>query len=436
MRYLFFIILQSFTLLLYAQSIDKQITNVMNHGEWSKLRELYFSYKSDVQTPMLHPLSRFFVAHFYNQPDSALYYGMELLNKYQAQLGNSISSVVILLVEDLAKSGKYQEATDILKRYNDAMKTYGVTTPSNLLALENQYRAIAQKGGFKVLQPQKTVKIPLRYLKSRENPIMLKVNIDLNTYSHDVIYDTGAGQNIMSEELAEKLSLPVYDFPAADAIGIRQKETKYTIVDTLRLGEIVYVNVPFHVADFDMGHPEADSVRMKRGLDCIIGLQTMFPLNEIQFDFQNGYLIVPAIQSPLPSSAPNMFLSGYNQLITSVFDKGSQKEIDVMLDTGASKTSLSMKYYKENQRLFADITPTDTTRMAGLGGVQIVKSISTTWEYSVDHSHFVKEPIIIHTEPVSPVTDNWDCLFGLPSFTRWNKVILNFKDMWVEFQMQ
>ena len=435
MRYILSLILFFIGQIGLCQSIDNQINNAMNNGKWSEVRELYLTHQNEIEIPVFHPLSKFFIAHFYNQPDSALYYGMELLNKYQAQLG-SVSSVVILLAEDLAKSGKYQEATDMLKQYNDAMKTYGVTTPPNLLALENQYRAIAQKGGFKVFRPQETVKIPLRYLKSREDPIMLKVNINLNTYSHDVTYDTGAGRNIMSEELAEKLSLPIYDFSAVDAIGIRQKETKYTIVDTLRLGEIVYVNVPFHVADLGTGHQEADSVLTKIGLDCVIGLQTMFPLNEIQFDFQNGYLVIPAIQSPLPDSAPNMFLSRYNQLITSVFDKGSQKEIDVLLDTGGAKTSLSMNYYKENQRLFADIMPTDTIRMAGLGGVQIAKSISTTWEYSADRVHFVKEPIIIHTEPVSPVTDNWDCLFGLPSFTRYNKVILNFKDMWVQFQMQ
>lgn len=435
MRCILFLILFFIGQIGLCQSIANQINNAMNNGKWSEVRELYLTHQNEIEIPVFHPLSKFFIAHFYNQPDSALYYGMELLNKYQAQLGNSVSSVVILLAEDLAKSGKYQEATDILKRYNDAMKTYGVTTPHNFLALENQYRAIAQKGGFKVFRPQKTVKVPLRYLKSRENPIMLKVNISLNTYSHDVLYDTGAGKNIMSEELAEKLSLPIYDFPAADVIGIRQKETKYTIVDTLRLGEIVYVNVPFQVADFSMGHQEADSVRIKTGFDCLIGLQTMLPLNEIQFDFKNGYLVVPAIQSPLPSSAPNMFLSKYNQLITSVFDKGSQKEIDVLLDTGGSETSLSMKYYKENQRLFTDITPTDSTRMAGMGGVRIVKSISTTWEYSVDRVHFVKEPIIIHTEPMFPESENLDCLFGLPSFTRYNKVILNFKDMWVKFSM-
>lgn len=71
----------------YSQSIDERIGSAVNNGKWQVLRSLYSTEGHKLQSPLLHPLSKFFINHFYNQPDSALYYGTKLLNEHQSELG-------------------------------------------------------------------------------------------------------------------------------------------------------------------------------------------------------------------------------------------------------------------------------------------------------------------------------------------------------------
>ena len=56
----------------YAQSIDEPIGNAMNNKAWSEVRHLYLSEGENIQTPFLKPYTKFFIPHFYNQPDLAI----------------------------------------------------------------------------------------------------------------------------------------------------------------------------------------------------------------------------------------------------------------------------------------------------------------------------------------------------------------------------
>lgn len=418
----------------FSQKADERIGDAINRGEWQKLRSLYQNEGMKLQTSLLHPLSKFFISHFYNQPDSALHYGTLLLNKHQAGLGGSVGGIIFLMAKDLAKKEDFKSAAGLLRQYNDAVKASGAAPDPIFIAFENQYDAIAQKGGFSISCPPKNIKIPVRYLGSRTQPGQVRVNVQINNQLQDAVYDTGSGGNIISKRLADELGLHIYDFSGNDIAGINVSQSSFTIVDSLRLGEIVYKNVPFQVHVFSTGYQEADSVINATGLECVMGLQSMFPLKEIQFDFKNGFLKIPATPSKTPSFAPNIYSSGGDVLVMTVFDKKTNKNIDAMLDTGAAVTSLTSKYYAINKDLFNGIAPDDSLRIAGVGGVKIQKIISTSWEYSTDGSHFMKEPIIINTESDAAVISKYDCHFGLPSLTKYDCVTINFKDMFLKLE--
>lgn len=420
----------------YSQSVDERIGNAINRGEWRELRSLYKDEGTSLQTPILHPLSNFFISHFYNQSDSALYYGAKLLNEHQASLGASVGSVIYLMANDFAKKGEYENAAGILKQYNDALKAGGVRPDSIFIAFENQYHAIARQGGFSMLRPEHDVRIPIKYQKNRKEPGMMFVEAQLNSHTCDVTYDTGAGINMISKQLAKKLCLHIHDFEGTAIDGVGTAGSAFAILDSLRIGDIIYKNVPFQVVDFSTGHQLADSVINEIGLQCVIGLQTMFPLQEIQFDFKNGYLNVPHTQSAVPDYAPNIYISGENVLIMSVFDKKSNKTIDALIDTGASTSHLTSRYYAANRNLFVGITPNDSIRMAGIGGVEIVKAISTTWEYRVGDGHYMNEPILVSTDENVGFVSKYDCLLGLPSLAQYDCVTINFKDMWVRLSSE
>ena len=64
-----------------VKSIDERIGEAMNGSNWAELRSLYMSDGKNLQTPFLKPLSKFFISQFYNEPDSAIKYGKETLEK-------------------------------------------------------------------------------------------------------------------------------------------------------------------------------------------------------------------------------------------------------------------------------------------------------------------------------------------------------------------
>lgn len=104
----------------HAQTIDERIGEAMNSESWHELKALYDAHGQEIQTPFLRPLSEYFIAHFFNRPDTALHYGNILLDKYQTELGGSVSSVMYFMADDAARSGNPEYAGQILHAYNEA----------------------------------------------------------------------------------------------------------------------------------------------------------------------------------------------------------------------------------------------------------------------------------------------------------------------------
>ena len=99
-----------------VKSIDERIGEAMNGSNWAELRSLYMSDGKNLQTPFLKPLSKFFISQFYNEPDSAIKYGKEILEKYQDELNSSVPSIMYFMAEDYATLGHYDKASALLQR--------------------------------------------------------------------------------------------------------------------------------------------------------------------------------------------------------------------------------------------------------------------------------------------------------------------------------
>lgn len=435
-KVMFVLIALTLSIVGYSQSIDERISNTINKSEWQELRSLYSAEGGQLQSPLLHPLSKFFINHFYNQPDSALYYGAKLLSEHQPELGSSVGGIIYLMADDFAKVGDYENASNLLHQFNEALKAAGVAPAPTFVAFENQNRIIAQRGGFSVARLEHDVTIPLVYHHTRRDPGMIFVRTKLNNVECNATYDTGAGVNVLSQELADRLGVCVHDFAGVEIVGVHSDSSKFAIVDSLCLGDIVYRNVPFQIVDFATGHHAADSALEQLNLQCVIGVQTMLPLEEIQFDFKNGNLIVPAKQTQKPNAAPTIYLSGENALILSIHDKRSGAMIDALLDTGASVTQLTSKYYHQNKELFLGITPSDSIRMAGIGGIKVAKTISTQWDYRINDTDCSEDSVVINTDLDVDAVSQYDCLFGLSSLTQHDLVTINFKDMCMKLSLE
>ena len=91
-------------------------------------------------------------------------------------------------------------------RLDEAFKQAGADTPPVFLAFEGQYRAMAGHGALRVERPACDVVVPMRYHHDdRRDPVMLFVPAELNGVACEVNYDTGAGANVMSQEMADRI---------------------------------------------------------------------------------------------------------------------------------------------------------------------------------------------------------------------------------------
>lgn len=433
-KYLFIVVSFACSLLAYGQSVDKSINEAINKSQWFELRELYQNHSAEVQTAVLHPLSKFFIHHFFNQPDSALYYADQLLTKHQAELGGSASSFIFLMSQNFAKLGQYTNAAGILEQYNGMFRAQNLEPNPLFVSYEKQYQAIAELGGFRTHRPAKDIQIPISYRDEAGKPSLIQLGTRINGQAHQAVWDTGAGENIISLELAEALKLPIFDFAGTEVVStVGVSQSAFTIIDSLQLGEIVYTHVPFQVLQMKGPNAEANAQIKRMGLDFILGVPCMLALEEIQFDFKHNLLRIPAQPSPAPAFAPNLCCSVERTFIVSILDKRSQKTIEGLLDTGSVSTTLTSRYYAANADLLRDFSSTETLRTAGMGGVKTAQVISTSWEYSIDGTHFQKEPIRIEVGSDTQIKPIYDCVLGTPSLSKYDTVTLNFKDMYLRF---
>lgn len=417
----------------HAQTIDERIGEAMNSESWHELKELYDAHGQEIQTPFLRPLSEYFIAHFFNRPDTALHYGNILLEKYQAELGGSVGSLMYFMADDAARSGYPEYAGQILHAYNEACKQAGLSDMS-FVELEQQYNVLAKCGGFKVEKPKKDVSIPIVYHSGkRKDPVSVSVDAEINGKKVRFNYDTGAGVNVMSHEMASELGITPIDSAGIKLKGVTTIASRFAIADSIKLGDIVYRNVPFQIIDFSTGNAEADAKMRETGLQCVLGSQTMMPLGEIWFDFASSCLVVPKEPSPKPDYAPNMYRDAANAFVVNVYDYASDSNIEAVLDTGASYGGHTFKYYDKNRNLFEGVTPSDTIRYAGAGGVGYSKVCYKDMQYNIGGQTLRSDSATVSMEG-SIQGEAHEMLLGLPVMTKFDRMIINFTDMWVKFE--
>ncbi|MBS7372604.1 MAG: aspartyl protease family protein, partial [Muribaculaceae bacterium] len=178
--------------------------------------------------------------------------------------------------------------------------------------------------------------------------------------------------------------------------------------------------------------PLANKKLEELGYECVIGNQTMMPLGEICFDFDRMQLVIPASYTPTPTYAPNFYRSPQRLFHLSLIEGCSGRKVDAIVDSGASGSILTNRYYKKNENRFTGRTATDSLRMAGVGGVNVVKTIPVSWTFTLAGKQYTETNIPVVTS--SEQNEEYDCRIGLPTLMAHKKFIINFKNMWMRFE--
>lgn len=415
-----------------VKTIDERIGNAMNNSDWAELRSLYLSEGNSLQTPFMKPLSKFFISQFYNEPDSAVEYGKEILEKYQGELSSSVPSIIYFMAEDYAALGHSDKASALLHSLNEAYIKAGQPANPTFEGWEDIYSKLSERKPFAVAKPNHDACVPLYVHRGADgNPEMLYVAASINGKEAKCTYDTGAGINIMTPEFAKRIGAKVIQVKNISMLGMSYVQSDgLVVVDSLRLGELVYRNVPFVVVDMRTDNALANKKLKELDYSCVIGSQTMLPLGEICFDFDRMQLSIPASCSPSPDYAPNFYRSAQHGFHLSLIDGLSGRRIDALVDTGASGSLLTYRYYKKNEAYFEGKTATDSLRSAGVGGVSVVRTIPVDWSYSLAGKKYEEQNIPV---VASGGNEDYDCRIGLPTLMSHKRVVMNFKNMWMRF---
>ncbi|MDE7024691.1 MAG: retropepsin-like domain-containing protein [Paramuribaculum sp.] len=355
----------------FAQSADEKVGALMNQGKWFELREFYET-NADSVHPFLDLFGKAMLANFFNRPEEAATLCDRLLNSGQLDLGNVVS-VGSILCSNLSKLGLNEKAVQILESINASIAPYHQHLDSATIAgIKTNialYKALSQ---YKIndLKPFQGKAIIPFYFKpigsEKSQSVSMNINGAMNGHECSMIFDTGAGVNVISDSLAMAMGVDILDVNLV-AGGIGAQSAKLAVVKELKIGDITICNVPFYVMTIKSGNDEAD--RYMRDLHAIIGRNVMETVKYLTIDFSNQTIAVLQ-KSDIPENvATNMSISngGIYKLHCGTFDG---ERLILNPDTGDSSFGMlysnTLSMFQKHMSL--NLAP-DSVRMAGSGGV-------------------------------------------------------------------
>ncbi len=435
------------TLSVQAQNADERIGTLMGEGRWFDLAQELNVTPADSVNPLLRKMALAMTYHYFNQSDSACVVLNDLLNNHQEELGGNTLSMAVLLGMNLARTDRYAEAAGLIQNLCDQLKVQGAdsTQTEGLFSLAQQYHALANNAPIcQPLHRSDTYRIPMKTHntmhavadKTNEGHF-ITMNGRINGLESTLVFDTGAGANTISSRQARDCGLRLLDSTTPLA-GIGLQQGKYAIADTLQIGGMTWINVPFLIVDIQTGNAKADSLGTL--LPPVIGLPVMLRMKEVQLDFEHQMFIIPAEPSHCPFSASNLLRTDSEGLRFATTDE-DRHPLYLHFDTGGYHTTLSPHWYEQHKdEVQATGTP-DSLRVAGVGAVQMTRSyLLPHQEFRLGNATAVLDSVIVNTgvdlhsdglKKEHFLEGEEDGVLGLNLLERFKLVIFNLKEMYL-----
>lgn len=414
-----------------AQDIDSKLADCINRENWFELQEMYSAHKSEIQSPFVDKLSKFFLYHFYNRPDSVCLYAPDLINNYQQELGGLLFTVLYRFASNLSEIGAYKDGAGVMNILCQIIRNGGDTTESDykrLVGFYNEYSVFASVGNIMQCSiPKKDIEIPFTYSFHKNEIKYLLVKASVNGKESDCVWDTGAGANIITQQAVKDFGLKIIEIPNSSIVNYGAAEAQLVIVDKLCLGEISFHNVPFYVIDLKTGNAIADSIM--GDMKLVLGLPIMRRLKEMQFDFKENHIMIPQNQTPKPFAQSNICFNNGSILDIQLTSNG--KPLLMNFDSGLGETVFYPVYYNKNKEMVESAGRLDSIHTAGIGGWRRSDSyVIPRFCYSIG----AKENCIdsVHVETFPENTSILDGILGIDSFKSSSKLIFSLQDMFVD----
>lgn len=430
-----------------AQTADTRIGTLINESNWFELKRTMEVTPRDSVSPLLYRMGTAMTAHYFNRPDSACVAIGTVLNEHQEEIGGQNSvNMAALMATNLTRCGRYEEAAALMQSLAQQLQAQGVdtATTASILKAADLYTMYARESPLcRPLHPAGEYHLPFTFnddmhqgYKKQGHFLMLDARI--NDTSEPVVFDTGAGMNIISSNQAEACGLRLTDI-TIDMQGIGTQQGRIALADTLRIGPMAWQNVPFLIVDTRTGDAEADSVGGL--LQPVIGLPIMLSMKEVQFDFEHRELVIPATPTPNPLGESNLLRTDSEGLrVESRDDEGHPMYMH--LDTGSYGSDLTARWYAAHRTQVEAQGQPDSLRMAGIGGVSRQKTYRIPHlTYRIGQGEATIEDVHVSTgldlrtgQPVGEMfgVGDIDGIIGLGLLERFRRVTLNLEEMYID----
>ncbi len=421
----------SFTVCSMAQKADMRVGNLLNEGDWFALQSEYTTLKDSVSTPILRLMSEALLGYYFNRPDQAVACVDSLLQNHQTELGlGNITSMLMLKSAVEFNRGHYAVSADMLKSFERQLKAKNVAMDfaqiDAAVALYEQFRCCHP---MTVERPKGDVVIPMA-----NEPIVLKIPNDtvprgtvmrvpakIGGKTYHPIFDTGAGMTFMSAAFAKKMGVRVLG-DSMTIVGESTVKGHAGVLDSMSIGGILVRNVPVTINSDTVLNRVAD-------IDFVLGLDVMMLLDEVQIFPHEGRIVVPARPTAQPSTGSNMYISNRQPMIKG---ESGGKDCVFFFDTGNGNATLSYSFYKANKSEI-DAKAKKIRRLSGgigaVGEKDMLLLPSWTLRFGGHDVVFKDMPVLL--EGSGTVSDSGN--IGMALVNRFNKVTVNFKDCFVEF---
>ncbi len=425
-RFIFYLLSLSVSFVAFSQSVDKKISDAMNASDWFALDSIYSSTPKDSINPFLEIYSRCLIGNRLNRTDVSIPTFQELLNSSQLDLGNLIPAVHMFGM-DLSREGHNAEAAAMINSILPQISLYlDSVTAGELTASANRYAAMAkyQPYGIEFTDNEEGI-IPFKIVPvgpvDKESVHMHLTGSTINGQDADITFDTGAGVNIMTPEMAKKYNLIPLEGTTITVAGFGKSEGYFAIAREIKIGNITIKDLPFAVAPFSSHNEEADVYF--ENFNIIVGSELMLQLRDLTIDFSSNQILISKETPRRTSSRSNICFSSGMNLLT----KGSiNGEPAVMcLDSGdAAFGSINSTYYMNHQEYVTSHGKPDTIRAAGVGGVTNLQCYKVPdMEITIGGNTVTPEAIVVKTE--HDKTMDYEARIGLRTMMLYNKLRFN-----------
>ena len=397
-------------------AFDNRLSKLAREKEYFKLRtELSFAEKK--LSADRHLFYKAICDDVFNDIPSSQKCIEILFDKYDKQLTDSLKKdLLVIKIRNHIRQSEYANVVNtcqlLLNEYNNELDSLERVkykdTQSMFEKLVNVKPLCVHKNGQFEIQ-------------SRRNPYLhlITVPVSKGSTTADFVFDTGADMSVITNSCAKEMGLTIYETNTEIETAVGMIKANIAVADSLYVGDMLFENVLLLIT------PLFSIPELGFKMNGIIGVNEMRKLDEIHIR-QDGSIFIPETLSNRALS--NIYFDNLEGLSLRLQIQSCTDTLLMEFDTGANVSHLNKTFYDKHQEKIKGHLIEKS--VAGVGGTQQRESyILDSFSYTIGTKNHILPQISIELSD-----SKYDGLLGQDMILPFDKMIINFKNMYVDFE--